>query len=272
MLCYFKQIWTSDNTDAYCRLAIQEGTSYGYPLSSIGAHVSDCPNHQTLRVTSLDSRFNVACFGVLGYELISPRWARKKNNKSRTRSHSSSNSAPYSSTARSAGSGTTMSFNGCPSAKTEGRCSSYGSRHSIRQMQATMSCLCRRRTNKPSTMYFPVSNESRFPCSAASSNRQAFSNREAKNPKTGRGNHLASRRNRTLHGERKRPEIRGNQIEPAIQRNRFRRRDSCIGGFRLPLVHHQETLNGLPMPAFTKGSLSAASNRIAPTSNPFFVK
>lgn len=69
MLCYFKQIWTSDNTDAYCRLAIQEGTSYGYPLSSIGAHVSGCPNHQTLRVTSLDSRFNVACFGVLGYEL-----------------------------------------------------------------------------------------------------------------------------------------------------------------------------------------------------------
>jgi len=69
MLCYFKQLWTSDNTDAYCRQAIQEGTSYGYPLSSMGCHVSICPNHQTLRNTSLETRFNVACFGDLGYEL-----------------------------------------------------------------------------------------------------------------------------------------------------------------------------------------------------------
>ncbi|WP_319520856.1 alpha-galactosidase [uncultured Sphaerochaeta sp.] len=69
MLCYMPQTWTSDNTDALSRLYIQEGTSCGYPLSTMGSHVSDSPNHQTLRRSELESRFNVAAFGVLGYEL-----------------------------------------------------------------------------------------------------------------------------------------------------------------------------------------------------------
>jgi alpha-galactosidase len=69
MLCYMSQTWTSDNTDALCRLYIQEGTSCGYPLSTMGSHVSTSPNHQTLRRTDLEARFNVAAFGVLGYEL-----------------------------------------------------------------------------------------------------------------------------------------------------------------------------------------------------------
>ncbi len=69
MLCYMPQTWTSDNTDALCRMHIQEGTSCGYPLSTMGAHVSASPNHQTLRETSIESRFNVAAFGLLGYEL-----------------------------------------------------------------------------------------------------------------------------------------------------------------------------------------------------------
>ena len=68
-LCYYPQIWASDNTDAVSRLAIQDGYSYGYPQSTYTAHVSACPNHQTLRVTPLESRFAVASFGVLGYEL-----------------------------------------------------------------------------------------------------------------------------------------------------------------------------------------------------------
>ena len=68
VLCYFPQIWASDDTDAMCRLAIQTGYSYGYPMSTVTAHVSDCPNHQTLRTTPLETRFNVASFGVLGYE------------------------------------------------------------------------------------------------------------------------------------------------------------------------------------------------------------
>jgi len=69
ILCYFPQIWTSDDTDYLERIYIQTGTSYGYPQSSICNHVSDIPNHQTLRNTPLLSRFNISCFGNLGYEL-----------------------------------------------------------------------------------------------------------------------------------------------------------------------------------------------------------
>lgn len=68
MLCYMPQMWASDNTDAISRLGIQEGYSYGYPQSVLGAHVSDCPNHQTLRQVPLETRYNVASFGLLGYE------------------------------------------------------------------------------------------------------------------------------------------------------------------------------------------------------------
>ncbi len=68
ILCYFPQIWTSDDTDALVRCEIQNNASYGYPLSVMGAHVSGVPNHQTLRLTDLSTRFNVACFGILGYE------------------------------------------------------------------------------------------------------------------------------------------------------------------------------------------------------------
>ncbi len=68
ILCYFPQIWASDNTDAICRVKMQTAYSYGYPLNVMGAHVSSCPNHQTLRNTPLDTRFAVAAFGVCGYE------------------------------------------------------------------------------------------------------------------------------------------------------------------------------------------------------------
>ena len=68
ILSFFPQIWASDDTDALCRSEIQTGYSYGYPMSVVTAHVSDCPNHQTLRRTPIETRFNVASFGVLGYE------------------------------------------------------------------------------------------------------------------------------------------------------------------------------------------------------------
>ena len=68
MLCYMPQIWASDNTDALCRYHIQNSYSYGYPLSVISNHVSSTPNHQTLRTPPLDTRYNIACFGILGYE------------------------------------------------------------------------------------------------------------------------------------------------------------------------------------------------------------
>lgn len=69
ILCYMPQIWTSDDTDAYERMKIQTGTSYGYPPSVMGCHVSAVPNHQTLRRSPIESRFAVAAFGLLGYEL-----------------------------------------------------------------------------------------------------------------------------------------------------------------------------------------------------------
>jgi alpha-galactosidase len=69
MLYYMPQTWTSDNTDGIERLFIQYGTSYAYPPSTMGAHVSQIPNEQTLRQTPLETRFNTAIFGLLGYEM-----------------------------------------------------------------------------------------------------------------------------------------------------------------------------------------------------------
>ena len=69
MLYYAPQAWTSDNTDAVDRIKIQYGTSFAYPVSSMGSHVSASPNHQVHRATSLDMRANVAYFGTFGYEL-----------------------------------------------------------------------------------------------------------------------------------------------------------------------------------------------------------
>ncbi len=69
MLCFSPQIWTSDNTDPIERLDIQGGIYHLYPQSTVSAHVSMAPHQQTLRDTPLSTRFNVASFGVLGYEL-----------------------------------------------------------------------------------------------------------------------------------------------------------------------------------------------------------
>lgn len=69
MLCYSPQIWCSDDTDAVERLMIQEGSALVYPLSVIGAHVSDCPNHSVGRVTPFETRGHVALAGTFGYEL-----------------------------------------------------------------------------------------------------------------------------------------------------------------------------------------------------------
>ena len=69
MLYYAPQCWASDDTDAVERLKIQYGTSFVYPVSSMGAHVAAVPNHQLGRVTSLTTRANVAFFGAFGYEM-----------------------------------------------------------------------------------------------------------------------------------------------------------------------------------------------------------
>lgn len=69
LLYYAPQGWTSDDSDAVERLKIQYGTSYCYPVSSMGSHVSIIPNHQVYRNTPLHTRANVAYFGTFGYEL-----------------------------------------------------------------------------------------------------------------------------------------------------------------------------------------------------------
>lgn len=69
ILYYAPQGWASDDSDAVERLKIQYGTTFCYPVSSIGSHVSVVPNHQVFRNTPLHTRANVAYFGTFGYEL-----------------------------------------------------------------------------------------------------------------------------------------------------------------------------------------------------------
>lgn len=69
MMYYSPQIWCSDNTDAIDRIRIQYGTSFFYPISTVGSHVSAVPNHQTGRSVSLHTRGVVAMAGTFGYEL-----------------------------------------------------------------------------------------------------------------------------------------------------------------------------------------------------------
>ena len=67
--CFMPQCWTSDDTDSLERIYIQSGTSYGYPQSVMTMHVACTPSFATLRASSIEHRFNVSAFGLLGYEL-----------------------------------------------------------------------------------------------------------------------------------------------------------------------------------------------------------
>ncbi|ULT57527.1 alpha-galactosidase [Neobacillus drentensis] len=77
MLYYMPQTWTSDDTDAVERLKIQYGTSIVYPAITMGAHVSDVPNHQVGRVTPLRMRCHVAMAANLGLELNVDKLSRE---------------------------------------------------------------------------------------------------------------------------------------------------------------------------------------------------
>ncbi len=69
MLYYSPQIWASDNSDPIERASIQYGTSFCYPVISMGSHVTESPNHVTKRITPFKTRSNVAMAGTFGYEL-----------------------------------------------------------------------------------------------------------------------------------------------------------------------------------------------------------
>lgn len=83
MLYYCPQIWCSDDTDAIERLEIQKGSSYGYPVCTMGAHVSACPNHQTGRTVPLRTRGIVAQAGTFGYELNPDRLTEEEKQEVR---------------------------------------------------------------------------------------------------------------------------------------------------------------------------------------------
>ncbi len=69
MLAYFDQSWLSDCTDSFERIRIERSASYLFPQSVFSNHVSSKTNMQTMRLTSLDNKFDVAAVGALGYEL-----------------------------------------------------------------------------------------------------------------------------------------------------------------------------------------------------------
>lgn len=81
MLYYTPQIWCSDDTDAHERSKIQYGTSFFYPIRSVGSHVSAIPNHQTGRKISLNDRKIAASPGTFGYELnpAELEWSEKRD-------------------------------------------------------------------------------------------------------------------------------------------------------------------------------------------------
>ena len=83
MLYYAPQAWASDDSDAVERLKIQYGSSFCYPISSIGSHVSAVPNHQVRRHTPLHTRANTAYFGTFGYELDLNRLTEEERNEVR---------------------------------------------------------------------------------------------------------------------------------------------------------------------------------------------
>ena len=81
MLYYCPQIWCSDNTDAIDRLQIQYGTSFGYPQSTFGAHVSAVPNGCTGRTVPFFTRRVVSLAGGFGFELDLETLTKEEENE-----------------------------------------------------------------------------------------------------------------------------------------------------------------------------------------------
>lgn len=77
---YFDQYWTSDNTDAFDRLKIQEAYSLIYPTLAMRAWVTDCPNFLTNRTIPLKFRFHCAMMGTLGIGGDINKWSDEDKN------------------------------------------------------------------------------------------------------------------------------------------------------------------------------------------------
>lgn len=70
------EVWTSDNTEAFDRLGIQEGFSFAYAPKVMMDWVTDVPN-QNGRSTPLKFRFLVAMQGSLGIGSILNKWSEE---------------------------------------------------------------------------------------------------------------------------------------------------------------------------------------------------
>ncbi len=71
---YTDEVWTSDNTDPFDRLSIQDGFSYAYTPQVMMAWVTDSPNWYNHRTTSLIYRFLSAMQGSLGISADLNKW------------------------------------------------------------------------------------------------------------------------------------------------------------------------------------------------------
>ena len=81
MTRYFPQTWISDDSDALERINMMSTLTLGYPQSTFSNHVSSAVNNQLLRRTPIETRFNVAYFGVLGFELLFNEMEKVDRNK-----------------------------------------------------------------------------------------------------------------------------------------------------------------------------------------------
>jgi len=78
-----EQVWTSDNTDAWDRIAIQEGFSMAHAPLAMMAWVTDSPNPLTGRRLPLSYRFHVAMAGSLGIGGDLAEWSPAERDEAR---------------------------------------------------------------------------------------------------------------------------------------------------------------------------------------------
>ncbi len=82
MLHYYPQYWVSDNNHPIDRLKLHYGTSFVYPVSTMGAHISDSGKFVPLQTKAV-----VAMCGTFGYELDATHLSEKEQEICRKQSN-----------------------------------------------------------------------------------------------------------------------------------------------------------------------------------------
>ncbi len=81
MLHYYPQYWVSDNNNPIDRLKLHYGTSFVYPISTMGAHISDSGKFVPLQTKAV-----VAMCGTFGYELDASKLSEEEQDICREQS------------------------------------------------------------------------------------------------------------------------------------------------------------------------------------------